>query len=242
VGRFLICTNWHKIFISKENDTPMDKITELQQLLKEELKDLYSAETQLVEALPEMAEKASHPKLKKAFNDHLAVTKQQRKRLEQVQKLLNEPVQKKENKGFFAKLFSSDEGEEHCKAMEGLIKEAKHLMDEDMSLEVMDAALIAAAQKVEHYEIASYGTARAYAKQLGLAEVEKLLSATLAEEYDADDSLTKLAVSRINLDAETSDEKTETEDSNKKVLSPKKTAVSKKAAKIAPAKKAAKRK
>jgi rubrerythrin len=85
--------------------------------------------------------------------------------------------------------------------MEGLIKEANTLMEEDMTPEVMDAAIIAAAQKAEHYEISSYGTAKAYAMQLGLTEVAKLLNATLDEEYAADDSLTKLAVGKVNLEA-----------------------------------------
>jgi ferritin-like metal-binding protein YciE len=179
----------------------MEKITDLQELLKHELKDLYSAEVQLIEALPKMVEKATNPELKKAFSDHLKITKEHQKRLDQVQSFLN--VEKeKETKGFFANLFGSKEGEEHCKAMEGLVKEAKSLMGEDMTPEVMDAALIAAAQKIEHYEISSYGTARAFATQLGFKKVVDLLSATLKEEYQADDSLTVLAVGKLNRKAE----------------------------------------
>ncbi len=179
----------------------MDKITDLQELLKHELNDLYSAEVQLVDALPKMVEKAANPELKKAFGDHLKVTKVQQKRLESIQAFFNmETVT--ETKGFFANLFKSKEGEQHCKAMEGLIKEAQSLMNEDMEPEVMDAALIAAAQKIEHYEISSYGTARAYATQLGFTKVYDLLTETLNEEYAADDSLTALAVGKINISAE----------------------------------------
>jgi ferritin-like metal-binding protein YciE len=180
----------------------MEKINDLHELLKHELKDLYSAETQLVDALPKMAEAATDSKLKKAFRDHLAVTKEHKKRLDKIQQLLGEETISTENKGFFAKLFSSEEGDTHCKAMEGLIKEADSLMKEDMTPQVMDAALIAAAQKVEHYEISSYGTARAYALQLRMPDVAKILASTLDEEYFADDSLSKLALDGINEEAE----------------------------------------
>jgi ferritin-like metal-binding protein YciE len=211
----------------------MEKITDLQELLKHELKDLYSAEVQLIDALPKMAEKASNPELKKAFTGHLKVTREHQKRLDKIQDYLNmERV--KETKGFFANLFSSKEGEEHCKAMEGLIKEADSLMGEDMSPEVMDAALIAAAQKVEHYEISSYGTARAYATQLGFTKVVGFLSATLEEEYAADDSLTVLAVGKINLKAE----ETKDSSSSNKGTDTKKTNGNKPAAKSAPKKRA----
>lgn len=179
----------------------MEKITDLQELLKHELNDLYSAEVQLTEAIPKMVEKASNKELKKAFSDHLKVTQEHKKRLDEV-KAFFDMEKAKETKGFFANLFKSKEGEEHCKAMEGLIKEAQSLMGEDMSPEVMDAALIAAAQKIEHYEISSYGTARAFARQLGFEKVYDLLSTTLADEYQADDSLTELAVGKLNRKAE----------------------------------------
>jgi ferritin-like metal-binding protein YciE len=179
----------------------MEKLTDLQELLKHELNDLYSAEVQLIEAIPKMAEKASNKELKKAFTDHLKVTQEHKKRLDEVKNFFDmEKVE--ETKGFFANLFKSKEGEEHCKAMEGLIKEAQTLMGEDMAPEVMDSALIAAAQKVEHYEISSYGTARAFARQLGFEKVYDILSLTLAEEYGADDSLTALAVGKLNRKAE----------------------------------------
>ena len=102
----------------------------------------------------------------------------------------------------FFNLFKSSEWEQHCKAMEGLIKEAQSLMEENIAPEVMDAAIIATAQKIEHYEIGSYGTARAYAEQPGMEEVEMLLKKTLDEEYFADDSLTKIALNKVNIKAE----------------------------------------
>jgi ferritin-like metal-binding protein YciE len=180
----------------------MPAIDTLHELLKHELKDLYSAETQIIEALPEMVEAAADRELKKALQQHLEVTKAQKQRLEEVQKLLGEENTAPESKGFFANLFKSSEGEEHCKAMEGLVKEGNSLLKEDMTAEVMDAAIIAAAQKIEHYEISSYGTARAYALQLELGKVASLLEQTLKEEYEADDSLTSLALSKVNVEAE----------------------------------------
>lgn len=180
----------------------MPTIDTLHELLKHELKDLYSAETQIIDALPDMVKAAANAELKKALQQHLAVTKAQKKRLEQVQKLLGEENTVPEKKGFFANLFTSSEGEQHCKALEGLVKEGNSLLQEDMSPEVMDAAIIAATQKIEHYEISSYGTARAFALQLQLKEVADLLSETLKEEYEADDALTALAISKINLEAE----------------------------------------
>jgi len=186
------------------NTLTMEVLTDLQELLRHELKDLYSAETQLIKALPLMEEAATHPALKKAFKDHLSVTRKQRDRLAKVQKILNEEDVIKENKGFFAKLFQSDEGDEHCKAMEGLVKEAKSLISKEMEDEVMDAALIAAAQKVEHYEISSYGTAVAFATQIGLKKAADLLKETLEEERDADATLTELAMNKINKAADPS--------------------------------------
>lgn len=218
----------------------MNKITDLRELLKHELEDLYSAEVQLIDALPAMAEKATGVPLQKAFYDHLEATKEHKMRLEKIQKILGNEKATPESKSFFAKLFSSKEGETHCKTMEGLVKEAKSLMGEDMSPEVMDAALIAAAQKVEHYEISSYGTARAFALQLNLTEVAGLLKATLDEEYFADDSLTKLALGGINEKAEAQPKKTAKKTAPKKAA-PKK-AASKKAAPKKVAKKVGKRK
>jgi ferritin-like metal-binding protein YciE len=180
----------------------MPTIDTLEALLKHELKDLYSAETQIVDALPKMIDAAFNKDLKQGLQQHLTVTKKQKQRLDDIQKLLGEEKAAPEKKGFFANLFSSDEGEEHCKAMEGLIKEGNSLLSEDMNPEVMDAAIIAAAQKIEHYEISSYGTARAFALQLQLSKVADLLQQTLNEEYEADDLLTELALSDVNLEAE----------------------------------------
>lgn len=182
----------------------MKTIDTLHELLKHELKDLYSAETQIIEALPAMVEKASSKELKKALQDHLRITEKQKERLDKVQQMLGEEDKKeqKDSKGFFANLFKSNEGEEHCKAMEGLVKEGKKLLGEDMTPQVMDAGIIAACQKIEHYEISSYGTARAYALQLKMDTVGGMLEETLNEEYYADDALTALALSDVNHRAE----------------------------------------
>jgi ferritin-like metal-binding protein YciE len=172
----------------------MENMNQLKDLLKHEVEDLYSAEEQIIEALPKMIDKANSNKLKQALQDHLDVTEQQKERLDQVLELLNEESDESEGQGILG-LFN---GKEKCKAMQGLIEEGEDLMDKDMSPEVADAAIIAAAQKIEHYEIASYGTAKAYAQELQLDEVEDLLEETLDEEYEADGLLTQLAESRIN--------------------------------------------
>jgi len=169
----------------------------LNDLLQHEIEDLYSAEEQIIAALPKMVEQATNPALKKALQDHLEITKKQKTRLDKVKDLLNNK-EEEQKKGFLEKIFGSTK----CKGTEGLIKEGEHLMKQDMEPEVKDAAIIAAAQKIEHYEICGYGTARAYAMQLGLTKVEELLTETLNEEYDADDSLTALAFFDVNLDAE----------------------------------------
>jgi ferritin-like metal-binding protein YciE len=160
------------------------EMTTLQDLLLDELKDLYSAENQLIKAMPKMAKKATSRELKKAFETHFKETQGQAKRLEQVFKALGEKAKSKK-----------------CHAMEGLIEEAKEMMGEDMDDDVMDAALIAAAQKVEHYEIASYGTVRTYADLLGNKEAARLLQQTLDEEGKTDKLLTQIAESSINLEA-----------------------------------------
>jgi ferritin-like metal-binding protein YciE len=156
----------------------------LQELFVEELKDLYSAEAQLLKAMPKMVKKAQHPELKKAFETHMRETEGQVKRLDQIFENLGEKAKGKK-----------------CLAMEGLINEAKEHMSEDMDEDVMDAALIGMAQKIEHYEIAGYGTARTYAKLLGNKEVQRLLQETLDEEGKTDKLLTKLAESSINIEA-----------------------------------------
>lgn len=157
----------------------------LNELLAEELKDIYSAEKQLLKALPRMAKKASSKKLKMALQEHLRVTEGQVRRLEQVFEALGKPAKAKT-----------------CKAMKGLLEEAKEIMEEDASAAVLDAGIIAAAQKVEHYEIASYGTVRTWARLCGEEEAAELLQQTLDEEGDADQKLTELAESLVNPRAE----------------------------------------
>jgi ferritin-like metal-binding protein YciE len=157
----------------------------LRDLYIEELQDLYSAETQITEALPLMAEKASSPALKAAFQEHLQQTQVQVQRLEQIFQTLGEKP-----------------GGKTCKAMKGLVAEGQELMKEKADPDVMDAALIGAAQKVEHYEIASYGTARTFARHLGETQAATLLDETLQEEGDTDHKLTSLAEQfGINQDA-----------------------------------------
>ena len=155
--------------------------TGMRELLIEELRDIYNAEKQITKALPKMARAAKSEELKAAFKMHLEETQGQIERLEQV----------------FEKLDTRARGK-LCHAMEGLVEEAKDMMEEDLSPELMDAALIAAAQKVEHYEIASYGTVHASAVALGEQEVAGLLEQTLNEEKATDEKLNKLAVGDIN--------------------------------------------
>ena len=183
----------------------MEKMKDLKDLLKHEVMDLYSAEEQIIEALPKMMEKATDPALKKALREHLNVTEKQKTRLDKVKSLLREKGEpaEDENKGFLSGLFGG--GGHKCKGTQGLIEEGEKIMGEDMNPEVMDAAIIASAQKIEHYEICGYGTAKAFAKELGLTEVAGLLDQTLNEEYDADDLLTAMAVGRLNEEAEEAD-------------------------------------
>ena len=176
----------------------MSEMKNLKDLLKHELEDLYSAETQIIDALPAMIEQAGDRLLKKSLMDHLKVTKKQKTRLDQVKKLLGQ--EKKEDMGIFARLFMGD-GKQKCVAMEGLIDEGKKMMGEEMEPEVRDAAIIAAAQKIEHYEISGYGTAKAYALHLGLAKVASLINETLEEDYSSDNLLTDLAIGKVNLEA-----------------------------------------
>jgi len=157
------------------------KLKNLEDLLLYELKDLYSAERQLIQALPKMAKEANNPDLKKAFESHLEETNQQKERLDRVFTLLN-----------------SKHGNTKCLAMEGLIEEGKDLIDENATPEVKDAGLIAAAQKIEHYEISGYGTVVHYAEKLGHKEVHQLLTETLNEEKSADTKLNDLAKKSIN--------------------------------------------
>ncbi len=167
------------------------KLDSLQKLFVEQLQDLYSAEKQLVQALPKMAKAASSPQLQQGFTTHLEQTKGHAERLEKMFKTLG-----------------STHGSKKCKAMEGLIAEGQEMMQEDATPEVMDAGLIAAAQRVEHYEIAGYGTVRAYARMLGQQEALRLIEQTLEEEKQTDEKLTQLAESTINVQADTGDNST----------------------------------
>ena len=156
----------------------------LKDLYIHELKDLYSAETQLIKALPKMARAAKNRQLTAGFNQHLEQTKRQAKRLEQILKSHGESTRAPK-----------------CEGMEGLIAEGDKMAKEDAEDEVRDAGLIAAAQRVEHYEIAGYGCARTYAELLGDKRGARLLDTSLREEGDTDKKLTKLAKSVINLRA-----------------------------------------
>ena len=160
-------------------------IQNLKEALVEELKDLYSAEQQLIEALPKMAEEASNTQLKAGFQHHLAQTQEHVSRIEQAFETLGEKA------------------EAHtCQAMKGLVKEGSEIIEEEADPQVKDALLIAAAQKVEHYEIASYGTVCTWAELLGLTELKELLGQTLDEEEKTDKLLTTLAESTVNVQAE----------------------------------------
>jgi ferritin-like metal-binding protein YciE len=155
----------------------------LEELLVDELKDLYSAENQIIKALPKMAKATTSPELKRAFERHLEETRRQVDRLEQIGEQLEFKLSGKK-----------------CKGMEGLIEEGKELMGE-LEGEALDAGLIGAAQKVEHYEIAAYGTARAHAEMLGYNKVARLLQQTLNEEGNTDKKLTQLAENIVNAEA-----------------------------------------
>jgi ferritin-like metal-binding protein YciE len=171
------------------------KMETLQELYLDELKDIYDAENQLLKALPKMAKTATNEELKAAFETHLEQTEEHVARLERI----------------FEELGEKPKGKK-CEAMKGLVEEGKQMMEEEAEEEVMDAGLICAAQKVEHYEIASYGCLRTYAEMLGFDEQAELLQETLDEEKDTDDNLTELAVSCINLEAEAAGDDDEDEE------------------------------
>ncbi|MGY8914583.1 MAG: YciE/YciF ferroxidase family protein [Flavobacteriales bacterium] len=153
----------------------------LQELFEHQLKDLYSAESQLIKALPKMVKHATDNSLKSAFESHLKETEGHKTTLEEICKKLE-----------------IKPGGEKCKAMAGLIEEAEDFIKEAEAEEVMDAGLIAEAQRVEHYEISAYGTAVRYAKELGHKEIANLLQKTLDQEYEADEKLDTIAESRLN--------------------------------------------
>lgn len=153
----------------------------LEDLFKHQIKDLFSAETQLIMALPYMADKVHNEKLVKAFKVHLEETKKQKSRLETICREINiSPSGKK------------------CLAIKDIIKEAKKFMKQAANNEVLDAGIIAKAQRIEHYEISGYGTAVRYAKELGHEAIAEKLQETLNEEYDADNVLSEIAENRVN--------------------------------------------
>ena len=158
----------------------------LQALYVERLRDLYSAEQQIIKALPKMRKKVTHQELGEAFDTHLEQTREQVARLERIFEDLDEKPTGK-----------------FCKGMEGLIAEANELLGEDAEPDVLEAGLIASAQHVEHYEMAGYGTARTYAEMLGMEEHAQLLQQTLNEEEETDRLLTELAQNSVNIDAMT---------------------------------------
>jgi ferritin-like metal-binding protein YciE len=166
----------------------------LKELYVDELKDLYSAENQLVKALPKLAKAASSDELRQGFEEHLEQTKEHVARLEQIFEALDESPKGKK-----------------CMGMEGLVKEGAEVMDEDFEDAVMDSALIGAAQRVEHYEIAAYGTVLEFANLLGETEAASLLEETLNEEKETDEKLTELAKD-INSQANEGGEEVEQED------------------------------
>jgi len=174
------------------------KLSTLEDLYVEELQDLYSAETQLLKALPKMAKAASSAELQSAFEDHLEQTKEHVARLEQI----------------FENYDANPKGKK-CNGMEGLIKEGDEIINEDMEDEVRDAGLISAAQRVEHYEMAGYGCVATYAKLLGKEDEADLLHQTLEEEEETDETLTDLAET-INVEAnEGEDSEEEAEEGEK---------------------------
>ena len=159
----------------------MMKLDSLRTLWIEEMRDLYNAEHQLLKALPKMAKRASTPELKEAFESHLEETQTHVERLEEI----------------FAKLGKKPSGKT-CKAMKGLVEEGSEMLKEDGPDSVIDAGIIAAAQRVEHYEIATYGCIRSYANLLGLSDIAKLVDQSLEEEEAADHLLSELAETEVN--------------------------------------------
>jgi ferritin-like metal-binding protein YciE len=169
---------------STKSNSAEDISSKLGKLFEEELKDIYWAEKALTAAIPKMISKATSTELVQALEDHLAETEDHITRVEKI-----------------FQIFGKEATEKECEAMAGLIDEAEELMDESDEGVMRDAAIISAAQKVEHYEIASYGTLRSFAQTLGLEEAVSILESTLEEEKNADLRLTQVAVSAVNIEA-----------------------------------------
>ena len=163
----------------------MEKLNNLQDLFVHELKDLYSAEQQILQALPKMASATEHTELRSAFEQHTEMTREQVKRLDMI-----------------ADELGLDLKGHKCKGIEGIIKEGQELLDSKPEGNTLDAALIGAAQRVEHYEIAGYGTARTFARRLGHERAAELLQRTLDEEGETDHRLTAIAEGVVNRDAQ----------------------------------------
>jgi ferritin-like metal-binding protein YciE len=171
------------------------KEANFEELFREELEDIYDAERQIIQALPKMAEAASSEELQAAFQEHLEVTRQQVKRLDKVfQKIGSKP------------------GKKTCEGMQGLLREGEKMMGEIPKSAVLDAGLIAAAQKVEHYEISAYGTVRTMAEMLGQEDAAELLEETLEEEKETDENLTEIAESIMSNESGGEEEEEEEEE------------------------------
>lgn len=166
----------------------MAKLKNLEELFHHQLRDIYNAETQLIDALPKMQEKAATDELRKAISEHLEVTKKQKQRLEEVGRSIG----------------LDDLSGETCDAMRGLIREANKLISEDADDEVRDAGIISDAQRIEHYEISAYGTLAHYARSLNHGEAAEKLQQTLEEESAADEKLNEIAIKNINRKAQRS--------------------------------------
>ncbi|HUE70909.1 MAG TPA: ferritin-like domain-containing protein [Pirellulaceae bacterium] len=164
----------------------MKAMKNMNDLLVHELKDLYSAEKQLIKALPKMIKAADNEELRSALENHMGETEEHVSRLESILSELEIPTRGAK-----------------CQAMEGLIEEGKSILEDEMEDEVRDAAIICAAQRVEHYEIAAYGCARTFAQQLGYDDAAQLLQQTLDEERAADEKLTQIAMGRVNMAVQT---------------------------------------
>jgi ferritin-like metal-binding protein YciE len=178
----------------------MEKMNDLRALLMHDMQLLLSAEQQILEAMPAMIAKAHNPELKRALEEHRLVTETHIDRLNNLRQMMHFS---EENVTKYNGVLSGIMGDPtECKGMAGLISEGQRLMDENICPEVMDAAIVCSCQKIEHFEIASYGTARSYAEQLGMYDVVQTLQQTLDEEYAADRRLTDLALSEVNVEAE----------------------------------------
>jgi len=183
---------------TKEANRGEMQSSQLMKLFEEELKDIYWAEKALTKAIPKMIKNATSAELIEALDNHLMETEEQVKRVEQVFELTGKKAVAKK-----------------CEAMEGLIKEAEEIMEECEEGAMRDAGIISAGQKVEHYEIASYGTLRQFAETLGLTDAVALLEETLNEEKIADEKLTEVALSAVNVEASEEEEETKTKKSSK---------------------------